>query len=186
MHNSFERGDPQGRSKAYFGTLLTEVLEGQLPTTPREDYGGTICTTVSCLDQALHRAARDGRHEQNFIALLERVHLSAEEANVFFIYVDVEEAPNLSLVVAQVRLQFGKFLVEHREQFPEIRRGAGDRTYARGVAAKRGRNLYGDRHVYASTVSASAITPGTSEGLSVCCRYCSNSVNFGAIGRSVW
>ena len=47
--------------------------------------------------------------------------LSAQEADVFFVDVDVQEAADLALVVAQVRLQVRELLVENREQFSEIR-----------------------------------------------------------------
>jgi hypothetical protein len=67
------------------------------------------------LDRALNRPARDGGHKQNFVAFLEGVCLSAQEANVFLIHVDVEKPSNLSLVVAQMRLQFGEFFVENGE-----------------------------------------------------------------------
>jgi hypothetical protein len=61
-------------------------------------------------------AARNRRHKQNFVPLLEGVTGSAEEANVFFVHIDVEEAADLSSFVAQVRLQLRKLFIEDGEQ----------------------------------------------------------------------
>lgn len=63
----------------------------------------------------LAQTARDGWNQQNFVAFLEGIGLSAEESDVFLIHIDIEEAANLALIVAQVRPQIGKFLVENRE-----------------------------------------------------------------------
>src|ERR1700674_356752 len=112
-------------------------------------------------------ATCDRGQQQNFVAFLESVGLSAKEADVFLVHINIEEAADLPFVVAQMRLQVGKFFVQDQEQLSEIRRCAGDRTDARSVAAQCSRNLHGDRHGYAPTASASAITPGISEGLNV-------------------
>lgn len=121
------------------------------------------------MSSALHRAASDRRHEQHFIAFLEGVCLTAKEANIFLIHVDIEESPNLSFLVAQMRLQFGELFVENGEEFSEIGDSACDRSNSGGVAPKRSRNLYCDWHCYAPTASAAAITPGRSAGLNTCC-----------------
>ena len=65
-------------------------------------------------------ASRNRGHQQNFVAFLEGIRLSAQEAYVFFVHVDVEKAADLALVIAQVRLEFRELLVEHREQLAHI------------------------------------------------------------------
>src|SRR5262245_1983630 len=72
-------------------------------------------------------ASSNRRHQQNFIALLKRIGRSAEKADVLFVDVDIQEAADLAFVVAKVRLEFGELLIQHREEFPKIGRGAGDR-----------------------------------------------------------
>ena len=132
--------------------------------------------------------AGDRRHEQNLVAFLEGIGRAAEKADVLFVHVNVQEAADLALVIAEMRLEFGKLLVQHGKQVVKVRGGAGDGAYAVGVTAQRSRNLYGDRHGYApipATSSVAAITLRTSSTSSVCCRYASNSASFGAIGRSV-
>ena len=52
---------------------------------------------------ALLRSARNRGDEQYFIAFLEGVRLSAEEADVFLVHVHIEKAANLSGVVAEMR-----------------------------------------------------------------------------------
>ena len=49
--------------------------------------------------------AGDRRNDKNFIAILEGVLLVAEEADVFLVDVEVDEAAHLSLLVAQMRPQ---------------------------------------------------------------------------------
>src|SRR5579864_5734756 len=133
------------------------------------------------------QSSGDRRHQQNFIAFLKRVGRPAQKADVFFVHIDVQEAANLALVITQVRLEFGKLLVEYREQFAQVGSCARDRSNTIRMTPQRGWDLHRDRHGYAPTAAswAAAITPGTSSRSSVCCRYASNSVSFGAIGRSV-
>src|ERR1035438_4763617 len=119
---------------------------------------------------ALLRSARNRGDQQYFIAFLEGVRLSAEETDVFLVHINIQEAADLALVVAQVRLQVGKLLVKDGEQLSQVRCRAGDRSNSFGVAPQCGRNLYGDRHTYAPTAVASAMTPGISDGLSDRCR----------------
>ena len=70
--------------------------------------------------------ARNRRHQQHLIPLLEGVAGSSQEADIFLIHIDVEETAHLAGLVAQVRLQLGKLLIEDGEQFFQIRRGASD------------------------------------------------------------
>jgi hypothetical protein len=57
-------------------------------------------------------SSRDRWHQQNFIAFLEGIRLSAQKADVFFVDINVQESANLTLVVAQVGLEFRKLLVK--------------------------------------------------------------------------
>src|SRR5215469_9191503 len=131
-------------------------------------------------------ASSDRRHQQNLIAFLKRIRRSTEEANIFLIDVDIQEAADLTLVVAQVRLKIRELLVEHGEEFAEISRCARNGSDAVSVAPQGSWNVHGDGHRYAPIASAScaaATAPGTSSTSRLCCRYASNSTNFGAIGR---
>src|ERR1700675_2836260 len=47
-------------------------------------------------------AAGDGGNEQDAVAILERGRFAAEEADVFFVEIDVEELADLALVIAHV------------------------------------------------------------------------------------
>src|SRR4030081_3087770 len=58
-------------------------------------------------------AAGEGRDEENAIAFLEGTGSPAEEADVFFVEIDVEELANLALLIADVAREIrepgGKF-----------------------------------------------------------------------------
>src|ERR1700730_11408470 len=117
-------------------------------------------------------SARDRRHEQNFIPFLEGVTGPAQEADVFLIHVNVEEAAHLSSLIAQVRLQVRKFFIEDGKQLSHVRSRARDRAYSRSVPTQCSRDLYDDRHLmppsYAPTVAASSFA--TSATSNVCFR----------------
>src|SRR5882757_8776427 len=72
---------------------------------------------AKCRNAGLLRAAGNRWHQQHFISVLKCVLGSAEEADIFFVHVDIQEASNLSRLIAQVRLQVRKLLVECGEQF---------------------------------------------------------------------
>jgi hypothetical protein len=91
-------------------------------------------------------AAGDGRDEENAIAFLEGTGFPAEEADVFFVEIDVEELANLALLIADVAREIrepgGKFV-------QSLGDGRGATVYfwrAIGKAAERGRDFYDDRH----------------------------------------
>src|ERR1700720_1826591 len=69
------------------------------------------------------RAAGDGGDEEEAVAFLEGAGFAAEEAEVFFVEVDVEELANLALVVADVARQIG---IARRKFIQRV----GDRGYA--------------------------------------------------------
>ena len=56
-------------------------------------------------------AAGDRRHKKHFVSVLEGIVVPSQEADVFFIDVDVQEASNLSGFVPQVRFEFGELCV---------------------------------------------------------------------------
>ena len=64
---------------------------------------------------ALFGSARDRRHQQHFIPVLKRILRPAQKADVFLVHINVEEAADLSGLVAQVGLQFRKLLIEDGE-----------------------------------------------------------------------
>src|SRR6266568_7565809 len=87
---------------------------------------------------------RGDKHQT--VAVAEGAGFAAEEANVFFVEVDVEELANLALVVADVAGKSG-------EAGGEVVQGVGNCAGATvhtgqtvGEAAERGRNFDGHRH----------------------------------------
>src|SRR5712664_650927 len=86
-------------------------------------------------------SAGNGRDEENAITFLEAAGFAAEEANVFFVEIDVEELANLALIVAHVARKIG----EPRGEFVQsLGDGGGATVYfwrAFGEAAKRCRDF---------------------------------------------
>src|SRR5712664_3106753 len=82
-------------------------------------------------------SAGNGGDEENAIAFLEAAGFAAEEANVFFVEIDVEELANLALIVAHVSREIG----EPRGEFVQsLGDGGGATVYswrAVGEAAER-------------------------------------------------
>jgi len=72
----------------------------------------------------LLRSARDRRHQQYLIAILERIRGASQEADIFLVHINIQEPPRLPRFIAQMRLQIGELPVEFREQLTEISRGA--------------------------------------------------------------
>src|SRR6267378_4192109 len=91
-------------------------------------------------------ASGNGGDEENAIAFLEAAGFAAEEANVFFVEIDVEELANLALIVAHVSREIG----ESRGEFVQsLGDGGGTTVYFWGAASKaaeRGRDLDDYRH----------------------------------------
>src|SRR6266403_3537107 len=83
----------------------------------------------------------NGGDEENAIAFLEAAGFAAEEANVFFVEIDVEELANLALIVAHVSREIG----EPRGEFVQsLGDGGGTTVYfwrAVGEATERCRNF---------------------------------------------
>jgi len=55
----------------------------------------------------LLRPARDRRHQQHLIAVLERIRRTAQKAYVFLIHINIQEPPRLSRFIPQMGLQVG-------------------------------------------------------------------------------
>ena len=53
-------------------------------------------------------AASDGGDEENAVAFLEAARFAAEEANIFFVEIDIEELANLTLIVAHMAREIGE------------------------------------------------------------------------------
>jgi hypothetical protein len=85
---------------------------------------------VRAIASGLAGAAGDRGYEQNFVSVLESVSRPAQEPNVLFVNVNVEEAADLSGLIAQMGLKFGKLLIENGEQFSKIRGSARNGTHA--------------------------------------------------------
>ena len=82
-------------------------MEGSTRTRFRWEPESVGC--VPTLDAALaSRASRNRRDKQNTVAFLEGAGFAAEEADIFFIEVDVEELADLTLLVADVPREIGE------------------------------------------------------------------------------
>src|SRR6266704_2135457 len=56
--------------------------------------------------------ARNRGHQQNFISIAKSVSIPAEEADIFFVDIYVQETPHLAGFVAEMRLEIGELLIE--------------------------------------------------------------------------
>src|SRR5919202_1137844 len=65
--------------------------------------------------------ARDRRDDGHFIARLQRRVLALQEADVLFIHIDIDEAPQLALVVAEPLFQSRIRAVEVLDDFGNCR-----------------------------------------------------------------
>src|ERR1019366_5372802 len=90
--------------------------------------------------------ARDRRHQQYLVAILERIRSAPKEANVFLIHINIQEPPRLPRFIPQMGLQVGELLVEFREQLTEIRSRAHDARCPSRKPPQSRRNLNGDAH----------------------------------------
>src|SRR5262249_49791227 len=106
-----------------------------------------VCGRGSVAAGTSERTARNRRNQENAIALFQRTGFAAQEANVFFVEIDVQELANLTLVVADVAAQIRKSGGEFVESFGNRRRGPAvysGRTV--GEAPESGGDFDGDRH----------------------------------------
>src|SRR6266481_8263579 len=91
-------------------------------------------------------AAGDGGNEEDAIAFFEGAGFAAEEADVFFVEIDIEELADLALIVADVAREIGEARSELVESFGD--RGGGTVHFGRAVreAAEGGGDFDGDGH----------------------------------------
>src|SRR6267378_2525989 len=92
-------------------------------------------------------AAGDGRHQEDAITFFKRAGFAAEEADVFFVEIDVEELADLALIVADVAAEIGEARGELVEGFGD---GGGATVHswgAVGEAAEGGGDFDGHWHL---------------------------------------
>src|ERR1039458_4815170 len=91
-------------------------------------------------------AAGNRRHQQDLIAVLKGVRSAAQKAYVFLIHINIEKAPYFSRLIAQMRLQVGKFQVESGKQLSKVRSFTSQVRRARREPPQRSWNLNGNAH----------------------------------------
>jgi hypothetical protein len=87
----------------------------------------------------LFRSAGDGRDQHDLVAILEGVGVAAEEADVFVVDVDIDEAAEFPGFVLDLGGKCGEFLVDVGDQAGEIDGVAGELLLAIGMADEGGR-----------------------------------------------
>src|ERR1700716_2778957 len=87
---------------------------------------------------ALSRATRDGGDEHDLVAILEGVGLAAEEADVFVVNVDVDEAAELAVFAFDLRGESRECLVDIGQKASEILSGGVELFAAIRVAGEGG------------------------------------------------
>src|SRR5260370_9497696 len=92
------------------------------------------------------QTARDRRDQQYLVAVLERIRSAPQEANIFFIHINIQEPPRLPCFIPQMWLQVGELLVELGEQLTEIRRRTHDARRPGSKPPQNRRNLTWDPH----------------------------------------
>src|SRR5467141_2200299 len=97
-------------------------------------------------------SAGDGGDEEDAVAFLESAGFAAQEADVFFIEVDVEELADLALVVADMAAEIGEAGGELVEGFGDGRRATVYFWRAAGEAAEGCWDFDGHWHFYFSLV----------------------------------
>ncbi len=96
------------------------------------------CSRIGFIGFLRLKATGDGRDEHDFIAILKGVGLAAEEANIFIVDVDVDEAAKISLLVLDLGGERGEVLVDISDEGGEVRGFAGKKLLAVGVADEGG------------------------------------------------
>src|SRR6267154_124548 len=95
----------------------------------------------------LEGSAGDGGDDQYFIAVFECVFVVAEKTDVFFVDVEIDESPNLAVVVAEVGLERGKAGLDFYDQLGQILGGGLDLPGTVGVFLKGIRQDYFNGHM---------------------------------------
>jgi hypothetical protein len=78
------------------------------------------------MQRELESTASNGRNEQNFVSIFERVSVPAQEADVFFIHINIQETTDLAVLIPKMRFERRKFCIELGEKIVQVRRGAGE------------------------------------------------------------
>src|SRR5713226_4710051 len=97
-------------------------------------------------------ASGDGGDEEDAITFLEGAGFAAEEADVFFVEIDVEELADLALIVADVAAEIGEARGEFIEGFGDCGRATVHFGRAVGEAAEGGGDFDGHWHLSFSSV----------------------------------
>src|ERR1700730_1852933 len=100
------------------------------------------------VDRSDLATAGDGGHQEDAVAFFEGAGFPAEEADVLFVEVDVEELADLALIVADVTRETGEARRELVQGLGDGRGTTVDSRRAIGEAAEGGGNLNGDWHVH--------------------------------------
>src|SRR5437867_4857452 len=74
--------------------------------------GNVSRTRVRVIVNTLLAASRDGGHDRDRVAVLQRRLAAVHEPDVFLVHVDVDEAPQLTALVHQPLPQAGKLALE--------------------------------------------------------------------------
>src|ERR1700741_2807561 len=85
-------------------------------------------------------------HQKNAIAFLKRAGFTAEEADIFFVEVNIEELADLALIVADVAREIGEARSKLVESFGDSRGATVHSGRAICEAAEGGGNFDGDGH----------------------------------------
>jgi hypothetical protein len=91
---------------------------------------------IEALGGCLSRAASYGGDEHDFVAVLEGVGFAAEEADVFVVDIDVDEAAELSVVAFDLGGERGECLVDISQKAGEVSGGGVEVFAAIGVAGE--------------------------------------------------
>src|SRR5665213_2012989 len=122
--------------------------------------------------------ARNRRDQHHLIAILERVRIAAQKTNVLIVHIDIDEPPQLPILVLHIRRERGKLYIEFRQQTWQVCRIRLKRFQAIRMPRERGRQSHLDAHRAppASSNSSSSTQPSKAR------MYASNAASFGFTG----
>jgi hypothetical protein len=87
-------------------------------------------------NKTLGAPSSDGRNHEDLVALLKCIFLVAKKADVFFVYVKVDETPYLAIISAQVLAQRRETALDIGNQLRQIRSRARNLADVVGVLLK--------------------------------------------------
>ncbi len=114
------------------------------------------------LNPAAAQSAGDGRNQHHLVAVLERVGVAAQKADIFVVHVDVDEAPQLAGLVLDLGGERGKVGVDVGDQGRQIRGIRGKVLLPVGVTDERGgkNDLDGNDVLLVRGAAATALCAG--------------------------